>query len=197
MLQEVGNPESWSLKDRCICDYADGWSVVLCTQEGAKNMRCSVGLLVKKSIGIDSWSIFTSASTGRPLVIAACGRGWFGSFHGSASNQSLDDWKRIIKASIKGVDQGWWLVGGDFNDDLLEATSVEEAKDGEDIVDIASFGGITQKSGNSIDGFKHFGTGVKQFGSLFRMGSDEASGSRFSFVSDHTAICGTFIVDIE
>lgn len=48
------------------------------------------------------------------------------------------DWKKTLE-SLVALKPAWWLVGGDYNDDLID----EEKED----YSVVAYGGITQKRG--------------------------------------------------
>lgn len=193
MLQESGNPAEWGLKDG-IRGILGEWHALFCSDPAAFNLRCSVGLLIHKSIPVTGMGFVRSATTYRPLVMAGFEGGGVGSFHAAASKSSRQDWNWTVRGMINKTNPRWWLVGGDYNDDMIELMdSVDEfGEEGKE--QIGAYGGITQKSGHSIDGFKYGGVGIKQFCGIYAIHPPSASGSRFSFTSDHQCLGGNFII---
>jgi hypothetical protein len=121
------------------------------------------------------------------LVLASIeGGGGVGSFHAIASDAARSDWKMTVDMMLKQKNPRWWLVGADFNDDMIELAGTD-CKDEH----VGAMGGITHSGGMSLDGFK-YGGAINQFAGVFRIHAPSASGSRFSFASDHQALGANF-----
>lgn len=188
MLQETGNPADWDFEDGKQGIFNKEWQALFCTDPAAFNLRCSVGLLIHKDIPVKEMGFVTSPLSYRPLVYAVLEDGGIvGSFHSIASNSARMDWKSTV-GKLKRSGARWWLVGADFNDDLIDLSFGSSSISSENI---SLLGGITQKSGSSIDGFKSGGA-ITQFASVFRIHPPGSSGARFSFASDHQALGAIF-----
>ena len=195
MLQEAGNPESWEALigkkvESGTPTQVGKFQMMIVEDPAALNLRCSVALFVRGSLEPQRFGVATSTATYRALVYAVVRGGVVGSFHALASNGAFADWKATLAVLLKQEKPGWWLVGGDFNDDLIDRADVDDSGG------IVAHGGITQKKGLSIDGFKLSPARVQQLSSMYVVKPEDAEGSRIAFVSDHQAMACAFKITL-